>query len=379
MRRLQRFRHTFPFSYVLAGLLLLALVLWLAFGDMQHFRAGPPEANEAAEATVRVEVSERSHQPYVPQVVVQGQLEATREAELRAKVEGVVEEKPVPLGTSVDAGDTLLVLDQDALPEQLEQARASIALAQAELSGAESLRRRDLISQPDYLRLQAELSRSLAQAAVLARQLDDTRPSAPFDGTLDRLDVDVGELLQPGEVWGRLIDDRTLTGTAFVSQQQVSQLSRGLPVTARLLGGAMPNATLEGTLSHIASRAEEATRSFYVEVSLDNPEHRRLAGSSAEFSVILPPEHVHTFSPALLTLNAQGALSVKHLDDDNRVVQTPVTLVSADTERAYVSGLPDPVRLITLGAGRVEVGQQVDAVAAEESSDSPSRDARGEL
>ncbi|WP_075878640.1 efflux RND transporter periplasmic adaptor subunit [Vreelandella massiliensis] len=377
MRRLQRFQHAFPFSYVLASLLLLALVLWMAFGDMQRFRSEPPEASEAADATIRVEVSERSRQPYVPQLVVQGQLEAAQEVELRAKVAGFVEEKPVRLGEQVQAGDTLLVLDQNALPEQLEQARANIALAQSELSGAESLRRRELISQPEYLRLQAALSRSVAEVADLSRQLDDTRPTAPFSGTLDRLDVELGELLQPGETWGRLIDDRTLTGTAFVSQQQVGQLSSGLPVTARLLGGAMPSATLAGTLSHIASRAEEATRSFYIEVSLDNPEQRRLAGSSAEFTVTLPPKQVHAFSPALLTLTAQGDLSVKHLDDDNTVLQTPVTLISADTERAYVTGLPDPVRLITLGAGLAEVGQRVNAVAAD-ALDEATRDAQGE-
>lgn len=367
-------RQTFPASYLLASGLLLALVLWLAFGDMQHFRAEAPDATETAEQPLRVEVSERKRQPYVPQLVAQGQLEAAQEVDLRASTSGFVQEKPVRLGQRVSAGETLLTLDNDALPKRLEQARANLALAQAELAGAENLRRRELISQPEYLRLQAELSRSVAEVAELLRQLDDTRPTAPFDGTLDRLDVALGELLQPGEVWGRLIDDRTLTGTAWVSQLQVGRLSDGLPVTARLLGGA----TLEGELSHIASRAEEETRSFYIEVTLDNPEHRRLAGGSAEFTVTLPPEQVHTLSPALLTLNAQGNLSVKHLDANDTVLQTPVTLVSADTERAYVTGLPESVRLITLGGGLVDVGQQVNAVAVETSPDEEPNDVQGE-
>jgi multidrug efflux system membrane fusion protein len=374
MRRLKSYRHALPFSYVLASLLLLALVLWMAFGDMQRFRAEAPDATQTAEQPLRVEVSERQRQPFVPQLVVQGQLEAAQAVDLRAITSGFVEAKPVRLGQRVSAGETLLILDNDALPQRLEQARANVALAQAELAGADNLRRRELISQPQYLRLQAELSRSVAEVAELSRQLDDTRPTAPFNGTLDRLDVELGELLQPGEVWGQLINDRTLTGIAWVSQQQVGALSDGLPVTARLLGGA----TLEGELSHIASRAEEQTRSFYIEVTLDNPEHRRLAGGSAEFTITLPAKQVHTLSSALLTLNAQGNLSVKHLDANDTVLQTPVTLVSADTERAYVAGLPESVRLITLGGGLTEVGQRVNAVPAATSPDDVPTKAQGE-
>ncbi|HBN60120.1 MAG TPA: efflux RND transporter periplasmic adaptor subunit, partial [Halomonas sp.] len=45
-------------------------------------------------------------------------------------------------------------------------------------------------------------------------------------------------------------------------------------------------------VSYISSRAEEATRTFYIEVALDNPERLRLAGGSAEFTITLPPRQV---------------------------------------------------------------------------------------
>ncbi|MED5250448.1 MAG: efflux RND transporter periplasmic adaptor subunit, partial [Pseudomonadota bacterium] len=85
----------------------------------------------------------------------------------------------------------------------------------------------------------------------------------------------------------------------------------------------------------------------------------------------LPPRQVHTLSPALFSLDDRGQLAIKHLDDEDRVVQTAVELVSADTERAYVSGLPNPVTLITLGAGLVSPGEAVTPVPAQEGGHAP--------
>lgn len=369
-----------PFSYALASLLVLALVVWLALGNFQGFQSTPPDATEDSAPESRVEVVEQQSIAYIPEQIVQGQLTAQRETTLRANVAGYVAEKPVDQGSRVAAGDTLLVLDNDALPEQLQQARDELALAEAEYAGARNLRQRELISQPELLRRQSALSASAASVAQLQKQLDDSRPTAPFDGVLNRVTVELGDLLQPGEEWAQLVDDRRLKGAAWVSQQQVGDLSVGLPVTARLLNGDY----LEGELTFISHRAEEATRSFYIEATLDNPAGKRLAGGSAELTITLPPRQVHSLSPALLSLDSEGQLAVKHLDDNDQVQQTRVELVSADTQRAYVTGLADPLRLITLGAGMVDVGETVtpvttdDATIASPSSPERSSDASAE-
>ncbi|WP_447893739.1 efflux RND transporter periplasmic adaptor subunit [Vreelandella sp. GE22] len=357
-----------PLSYALASVFVLALIIWLALGDFQRFQSTPPDLEtEQSDEAPRVEVTRLQSTPYIPEQVIQGQLEAHQETLLRANAAGYVTEKPVAQGEQVSQGQTLLVLDNDALPERLQQARDELAVAQAEYAGAQDLRRREFISEPDLLRLQSALSASAAQVAQLERQLADTRPSAPFAGVVDRIQVELGDLLQPGEEWGRLIDDQTLTGTAWVSQQQINDLSVGLPVTARLLSGN----TLEGQVSHISSRAEEQTRSFYIEVTLDNPTRQRLAGGSAEFTITLPPRQAHALSPALLSLNDEGELAVKHLGENDEVKQTPVTLISATLESAFVAGLPDSLALITLGAGLVGVGDTVTPVYVDDATPQP--------
>ncbi|HSH49065.1 MAG TPA: efflux RND transporter periplasmic adaptor subunit [Halomonas sp.] len=349
-------------SVLMAFVLVALLALWLAFGDLVSFRKQPPEAEPAPKTPpVRVEIMERDASDYAPRLLVQGQLEAESEVELRARYSGRVASLPVPQGSRVEQGEVLLMMAQEELPARLEEAEAELRLARAELAGASKLRQRSLISEPEYLRRQSALSRARAEVATLERQLDDTRPRAPFAGRLDRLDVDPGDELQVGETWGLLIEDRRLIAKGWVPQRQALGLSVGLPARVELLDGS----ELVGILSDVSHRADEATRSFAIEVQLDNPEQRRLAGASASIELTLPTRRVHRVSPGLLTLDPEGRLALKRLDAEDRVVLDRVELVSSDANQARVAGLPEHIRLITLGGGFVQPGERVEPVLAD--------------
>ncbi|MCE8020487.1 efflux RND transporter periplasmic adaptor subunit [Halomonas sp. MCCC 1A11036] len=355
-----------PISPLLAALVLLALLLWLALGDFQRFQQqAPPEETPAEESLPRVEYHASTATPYLPQRMVQGQLEAIREVELRTRYAGRVAGLPVAQGASVEAGTPLLALSRDALEAQLERAESQLELARAELAGANDLRRRNLISQPELLRLQSSLSVAAAEVAELRQSLEETHPAAPFDGVLDRLYVELGEVLQIGDPYARLVDDRRLKASAWVAQRDAHDLRSGLPAEVRLLDGSR----LSGELTHVASRADESTRSFYIEAEFDNPERRRLAGASATLAITLPEREVHRLSPALLELDEQGRLRVKHLDEEDRVMSTPIELIAADATQAHVAGLPETIRLITLGAGFVAPGNRVIAMPAANGDD----------
>lgn len=347
-----------PKSLLLTALLLLALVLWLAFGDLQRFQPEAPDATASAEKLPRVEYRTLEAISYQPRRVVQGHLEAIREVELRSRHSGQVTERPVAQGSQVTAGTVLLALSRDALEAQLTRAEDQLELAQAELAGANDLRQRNLISQPELLRLQSSVSVAAAELAELRQTLDETRPVAPFDGVLDRLDVELGDLLQVGETYARLVDDRRLEANAWVAQRDAFDLRPGLPAEIRLLDGSL----LSGELTHVASRADDATRAFYVEAEFDNPERRRLAGASATLAIALPERQVHRLSPALLELDDAGQLRIKHLDSEEHVVSTLVRLIAGQASAAYVAGLPATIRLITLGGGFVAPGDPVIAV-----------------
>ncbi|MFD2190732.1 efflux RND transporter periplasmic adaptor subunit [Pistricoccus aurantiacus] len=350
-------------SYLLAVVLTLLLLLWLAFGNLQAFRDEAPESaaqEDDSAGLARVEVRLDEAQDYQPTLLAQGNLSARQAVDLRARIEGRVQRLPVKQGARVEEGTVLLELDQEDLPQQLARAQAELESAQAEYEGARSLEKRDLISRTELLKFTTELAQAQAEAASLREALAKTRPQAPFTGILDRLDVDPGDSLQVGESYGLLIDPSQLKAEAQIPQRDAQGLEPGLEVEVTLLDGR----TLEGELTHVANQANPQTRSFAVEALIDNPDSLRLAGASATLRIARPSRQAHALSPALLVLDDKGRLGVKAVDDQQQVVFHPVTLLSATSERAWVSGIPEKLRLITLGGGFVEPGERVEVVDA---------------
>ncbi len=349
----------------LALLLGVALLAWLAFGDMQRFRRQPPaEPTNAQPSLPRVEVETSQAQAYTPHVLLQGYLESRQDVTLRARRAGEVTALPQPRGARVDAGARLVEIDPGDLPAQIERAEAQLALSRSELAGGQKLSGRNLVSNNELLRLKSEVAKSRAELAGLREALADTHIEAPFAGVLDRLEIDRGDYLQVGEEIGLLVDIAHLEAKAWLPQRRAAEVSEGLPVTVTLLDGQ----ALEGQVSFLASRAEDATRSYPLVVSVANPQRLRIAGASATLDIVLPERPAHRLSPALLVLDERGRMGVKTVSDDATVRFRPVDIISADADHAWVGGLPDAVRLISLGGGFVDVGQRVEAVPAEQAA-----------
>jgi multidrug efflux system membrane fusion protein len=72
----------------------------------------------------------------------------------------------------------------------------------------------------------------------------------------------------------------------------------------------------------------------------------------------------HRVSPALLTLDDAGTVGIKLLDDSGRVTFIPATVARSSADGVWLSGLPDPAPVITVGQGFVRPGQLARAAPA---------------
>jgi multidrug efflux system membrane fusion protein len=346
----------------LALLLAALLLLWLFSGDLRSKRTHAPSTESPKTESVVVAARLSEAQPYQRQVVLQGQLEPWQSVDLRARINARVEALPLERGASVARGDLLLQLSEDDRRSQFKQAEAQLAYSRSQLEAGQSLRRQGLNAQTEILRLQSELANAERALRSAELALEYTRPRAPFAGVLDQLEVDPGDYLAAGQVWGRLVDIDRLRVRAQAPQQQVAQLEPGQSVDVTLLD----RRSFKGEVSHIAQEANSATRSFTVEIRLDNPNRLRVAGASATARIETGSVAAHRVSTALLTLDEAGRLGLLHLDDEDRVQFSHVELISTGTEGSWVSGLPERIRLITLGGGFVSPGEQVRVYQAEE-------------
>lgn len=355
-------------SLLLALLLLVLLVIWLASGDSlsSQTQAPEPETSAASEPSAehfRVETRWMDAQPFTPVEVLQGQLFPFQQLELRAETSGRVTAFKAAEGQQVQQGAELLQLALESRPAQIRRLQAERASRAAELNAAERLRDSNLLSESDLLRLKSSLLQIEADLEAAQLDLAHTRPKAPFSGLLEQRHVELGESVQPGQLLFTLLNINQLKAVAQVPQQRIHALEKGQQVTLQLLDGS----ELQGQISLIGSLANSGTRTYRVEALLDNPQQLRVAGASATLQIQLNPTNAHYLSLALLSLDNQGRPGVKHVNDQQQVVFSPVQLLSSDNQGAWVSGLPARAQVITLGGGFVSSGDQVTPVVQQQS------------
>jgi len=345
-------------SYLTAGVILLAVVLWMLSGLLRD-DAAPAAAISAAAPAALTQVRVRTFhaEPVTREVVFSGHSAPLRSVDLRAETIGTVASLPVPRGAMVRKGEALIVLAEDNRGARLREAQALVQQRQLELRAAQKLQAGSLISEVQVA--QAETALKNAQAALGAAELDLARSviRAPFDGVLDLRGVEVGASVREGDVVARVVDLDPLLIVGTVSEQDVGKLHDGDAGSARLVTGE----ELSGRIRYIAAAADAATRTFSVELEVPNPQALRVAGITAEVRVALEPLSAHHVSPALLALDDGGVVGVKSVDTDGSVAFHVANIVRSDTNGLWLAGLPETVRLITVGQGFVNAGDRVQA------------------
>ncbi len=366
-------------SYIAAGVLVLALVLWMVSGLFKGSDTAADANGESSQSTgndsanseddadlMKVQVIEANLVSRPREIVLQGQLEPARVLQIRAKTTSTIESLAVSKGDRVNADDLIATLALDGRDEDLAEADAQVVSAVSEQKAAAQLRQQGLQSVVQSQRANATLASARAQRNRIRRDIDNTRIVAPFSGVVNALPVELGALVSATQVVAQLVDDSSYKVTAQVAQQAVSELSVGQAINVELITGQM----LDGTLSFVATVADSQTRSFTVEATVKRPEEPVSAGVSA--SLKIPVETLETvfLTPSALSLGDRGELGVKIVDDDNAVQFVPVELLSTTIDGAWVSGVTTGSRIITLGQAFVAIGEIVDPImAAAESGD----------
>ena len=342
------------------GLLAIAisilLLIWLFSGSiLRSSEEATPDHDKAEALAPQVEITWMDATPVQREQVLQGQLEAWQRVELRAQIKATVERIDQPKGAVVKAGELLLSLSADSRPMQLSMIEAEMRQREAAAEAARKLRDKKLVSANDLLKVETELANAKALLSEARLGMQYTQIRAPFAGVVDDRMVELGDYVEPKQSLLTLVDISKLKVSAQIPQQQVAAIKLGQLVKVQLLDGEM----LQGEVYFISAAADPGSRSFRVEVSVDNPERLRLAGGSATLHIQTGETLAHPLSPALLSLDTAGRPGVKWVDSQQQVVFTPVQLISVSTTEAWVSGLPKHVALISQGQGFVQHGQQV--------------------
>lgn len=348
-------------SYIIAGAIAAAVGGWLATGLLIDNEDGSdvPTAGVAAPAVPAVQVADLVAEVHERRLALFGRTEAHRKVEVRAETAGQVVEKVTEKGQTVKAGDVLIRLAMEDRDARLREAEASVEQWQAKAKASASLARSGyaaaLQSAEDLAALEAARARLEAIRIEVAR----TEIRAPFDGVVDDITVEEGDYVDAHDEIALVVDLDPIKIIAQVTEQNAEGVRVGRDAAVRLI----TDREAQGIVTYVARTGDPATRTFRVEISVPNPDFTIAEGLTAE--VVLPTGETlaHLVSPAVLTLDADGALGVKLVDDEGQVAFLPITIVDDTPEGMWISGIPEHARVITVGQEFVREGQAVRPVA----------------
>ena len=348
-------------SLITAVLIAAAVSAWVWSGERTGTSLPPPDREEAAAERLRdfsVRVAVLHAEPVSRTILLNGRTEPARAVTMRAELDGRVVAIGAERGARVARGDEVVRLDPRDLEARGREARAAIRQREMEFDAATKLSARNFQSETVLAAAEASLEAARATLAKVEVDLANTRLLAPFDGRLDQRMVEIGDYVSDGEAVGRIIQEDPILVVGYVTQQQRHRVVPGVTGEARLITGQ----TVSGRVRYVAAESDATTRTFRVDLEVPNPDGALLSGVSAEIRIPLATTQAHRVSPALLALDDHGRLGVKSLADTGVVDFHPVEIVRTDSGGVWVSGLPDPVRVITVGQGFVHPGQHVEAV-----------------
>lgn len=341
----------------IAGALVVVLAAWLGSGVL--FPA-PEEAEDGAVAgnpgPVAVAVRRSAAEQITQYFVAEGQAQPDRMTAIRAETGGEVAEVLAEKGAMLEAGQVIARIGLAQRAAERDRAEAELARARRDFENAETLLDRGVATVDRVARTRAALAAAEAQVAAAQEAVENATLRAPFAARLESLAIEPGEFVALGAEIGRVVDSDPLTVTFRVPQQARGRLSEGQEAAVRFITGEERT----GRLTFLGGAADPETRTFAAEVEVANADGAVPAGVSAELRLPTGEARAHFLSPAILSLSAEGRLGIKTVDPEDRVVFRPVEILRAQTDGVWVSGLPDKVRIITVGQGFVRDGETVD-------------------
>ena len=271
-----------------------------------------------------------------------GRLEAYSRASIYARVSGYLKAWHADIGTRVTAGQLLAEIETPDLDQQLLQARADLASAQAAaaLAGTTAKRWQSMLSSDSVSRQEVEekvgdftAKQSMANSAQA--NLDRfqamkgfTRIVAPFDGIVTARNTDLGALINAGGGTGpelfAVSDIRRLRVYVSVPQRYASIVKVG--AKAKLTVPEQPGQTRTATIESSSRAVNAATGSMLIQLAVDNAAGDLLPGGFASVSMELPQKAGGLTIPAGALIFDKSGLRVATVGADDKVLLKKVSI-----------------------------------------------------
>jgi RND family efflux transporter MFP subunit len=314
---------------------------------------------ESREKIVNVAVSNVETSKYNHYITVQGKVDGDENATISAKVPGLVLKVLVKPGSIVKAGQVLAEFDGNAIRKQIQPMETNLAFLTDLYNKQKALWDKQVGSEIQYKQAKTNKEALEQNIAAMLEQLSMYKITATVNGTIDVVNLKVGQMAMPGLPCFTIINFNKLKVKADVAESFANKIKEG-----NIAQIEFPdiNKTITSKITYSGKGISALNRTFGVEVALPN-DNTYLPNMIAVLKIIDYPKDNALVIPVNCIQNSQeGSIVYVAVTEKGRTIAKKhlVTVGSTYNDKAEIlSGLAVGEKLITVGYGDLNDGELI--------------------
>jgi len=202
-------------------------------------------------------------------VKINGRVEAENKAAISPEIRGQVKKIHVQEGDRVKEGALLVSLSTAVIRNNLKQVESQLALATITFQKQKELWEEEIGSEMEYLQAKTNKESLESQRQMLVSQLEMSRIKAPYNGIVDNISIQTGEMASPGMPILQLVNLKEMKIEGHLSEKYLQAIQVGDKV--RVSFPALPEVTMQVPIARLGQIIDQDSRTFVIEIKVDNP------------------------------------------------------------------------------------------------------------
>lgn len=289
-------------------------------------------------------------------VLTTGTVLANEEVELKSEVSGKITKILFREGSSVNAGDLLVKINDADLQAQLQSAKSRLELQKETEYRQKQLLEKEAISQEDYDMTANQLKVNQAEVELIKAQIDKTEIRAPFSGIVGLKNVSEGSYVTNATIIASLQNINPIKIDFSIPERYSSMVEIGDEINFNISGN---NKNYIGKVYAIEPKIDPVTRTLKIRALCPNTGREILPGSFANVVLVLKKiENAILIPSEALIPDIQGQ-KVFIYRNGNAVPRQVETGIRTDQNVQLTSGVSEGDTIITSGMLQIRPGAPV--------------------
>lgn len=291
------------------------------------------------------------------------QIKSVRNIEIRSQEKGYLQNIYVDEGQTVKAGQLLFKIMPKVYEAELLKAEAEARSAEIELKNSKTLADKNVVSKNEQAMSQSKLDEAKAEVSLAKLHLSFTEIRAPFDGTIDRIPLRLGSLVDEGALLSTLSDNSEMYAYFNVSEPEYLDYQTNVKDRAdkkvTLLLANNQAFDRKGNVEIIESEFNNETGNIAFRARFPNPDKLLKNGETGEVQMLVPLHHALVI-PQKATYEIQDKKYVFVVDSKGVVRSKNITVASEMPDLYVVSdGITENDKILLEGVQKVKDNEKI--------------------